>query len=527
MVIAQLSGGLGNQFYQYALARCLAHKLNTELKLDLRYVKVLNNEKPRFHIHYRLGAFNILENIATPEEIKHVLETGINPNSPKELENIQGDIYIKGNYAHSERFFSDIIDIIRKEFTLKNPFSPKAEMWRQKILSAECSVSMHFRHGDFAYNPLNISNDINKKPWFNITPLDYYYTCMDILKQRYNNITVFVFSDNLPWVKENLHLDVPTEFVEGCESDDEEFILMSLCKHNIITNSTFSNCAASLNSNPDKKVFRSIYSTAEVVQKFLGSLTPAKKDALLNAKEIGVPFDYYNQPEITMKPIFSLLLVVNNDAKNISETLDSLLGQDYKYYEVIIIDNASTDGSDKICSEKIKDKANVTFERLESKVSNSAAWNKALELAQGYYVSFLKVGDCLLTDSLSKLYTINEYKIANIIHLFSWLEENENGNVAFGEKKYSEQRDVQFKEEKRGAIMSTNGQIAAKLLLDKKINSFLGTKIYNCEFLKEHKIKFDEQLPDAEAEISFQKEAFFKSKYFMYVSNAFYVAPKI
>lgn len=74
---------------------------------------------------------------------------------------------------------------------------------------------MHFRHGDFAYNPKLTA------ACFNITPIDYYCTCIDILKQRYNNMTVFIFSDNLPWVKKNLHLDVPTEFVEGVETDNE------------------------------------------------------------------------------------------------------------------------------------------------------------------------------------------------------------------------------------------------------------------------------------------------------------------
>ena len=277
MVIVQLSGGLGNQFYQYACARCLAYKLNTELKL---FAPGRNDElelKKRFHSYYRLGAFNVPENFATPEEVEQVSKNGVIPPPLPDLKDFQGDILIVKNWMHSEKFFSDIIDIIRKEFTLKNHFSPRAEAWRQKILSAECAVSMHFRHGDFAYNPKLITNDISKKPWFNITPLDYYYTCVDILKQKYSNITIFVFSDNLPWVKENLRLDVPTEFVEGCETDDEDFILMSLCKHNITASSTFSRSAASLNANPNKKIFSPAPSTAENVRQFIDSLTPEKK----------------------------------------------------------------------------------------------------------------------------------------------------------------------------------------------------------------------------------------------------------
>ena len=545
MVIVKLEGGLGNQFGQYVNARLLAYKLNTELKFDMVWFNGLSPElSKRSHVSYRLGAFNIVENFATPEEIKHVKEKGMSVKSPlPNLDNFKGDIYMYGQWPRNEKGFLDILDIIRKEFTLKESFHTKAESWKHKILSAECSVAMHFRHGDFAYNPWLISNDIHKRAWFNITPLDYYYTCMDILKQRYDNLTVFVFSDNMPWVKENLCLDVPTEFIEGVETDNEEFILMSLCKHMIYPNSTFSEAAVVLNTNPDKKIFRALPTTAEEDKKFLTSLTPAKKNSLLDIKGyIWIPFNYYNQPEITQQPIFSLLLVVNDDVANLPSNLENLLRQDYKYYEVIIIDNASTDGSDKICQETIKDKVNVTYKRLDNKVSNAAAWNEAFRVAQGKYVLFLKVGDrffkteqgenvpffkyndIFLTNSLAMLYCVNEYIQADIIHMFSWLEESASGDIAFAGKKFSAKRDAKFQKAKKPVIISKDGINAAQLMLNRQINSFLGTKIYNREFLTEHKIKFDEELDDTAAEEFFQIETFFKSKYFMYISNALYVA---
>ena len=528
MVIVELSGGLGNQFGQYVAGRLLAYKLNTELKLDTTNLNTAPEFRKRFHVAYRLGDFNIVENFATPEEIKRVKEKGMSVKNPlPNLDNFKGDIYMRGQWPRQEEYFSDIINIVRKEFTLKKPFSSKAESWKQKILSAECSVAMHFRHGDFAYNPNLISQNIKKKPWFNIMPLDYYYTCIDILKQRYNTPpTAFVFSDNLSWVKENLHLDVPTEFIEGVETDNEEFILMSLCKHLIKPNSSFSEYAASLNANPDKKIFSPRASTAEEVQRFLNALTPASKNALLDTKGwILVPFDYYNQPEIKQRPIFSLLLVVNNDAANLHATFDGLLNQNYKYYEVVIIDNASTDGSNKICQDAVANKKNVTLKRLETKVSNAVAWNEAFKAAQGKYVSFLKAGDRFLANSLKDLYCLNEYRQVDIINMFAWLKKDSGGNVTFVNEKFSVQRDTKFKEEKRGVIMSEDGCEAARLLLNRQINPFLGTKLYNVEFLKEYKIKFDEQLDDKTAELFFQTETFFKSKDLMYISNVFYVVP--
>ncbi len=239
-------GGTGNQFFQYAAGRRLAHKWNTELKLDLSFYE---QDKLR---PYTLNLFNVQENIATAEEIQRLkkLEETFDTFMP-EILNCPDNVWLKGYWSHEE-YFADIADILRREFTLKNPLSESARRWKEKILSCECSVSMHFRHGDFIYSPINVSLE----KYFAVPPPDYYYNCVEILKRENKNLTVFIFSDNLKWCKENLHFDVPTEFVEGDGLQDvEELYLMSLCKHNIIPKSTFSWWAAWLNQYPDKKVY--------------------------------------------------------------------------------------------------------------------------------------------------------------------------------------------------------------------------------------------------------------------------------
>jgi hypothetical protein len=67
----------------------------------------------------------------------------------------------------------------------------------------------------------------------------------------------YIFSDDMDWVKENLFFDFPVTYVtenykrgKSCE----DLYLMSLCKHNIIANSTFSWWGAWLNPNPQKVV---------------------------------------------------------------------------------------------------------------------------------------------------------------------------------------------------------------------------------------------------------------------------------
>ena len=208
MIIADIGGGLGNQIGCYAVGKYIAHRLHTELKLDITGLKIFNKLLPHDSNsnQYRLNAFNIQANFATLEEIAHVKEHGITPTHFPDLEKTQSDIFISGNWMLGTPWLADIINIFRSDFTLKNPLGSNAAAWEKKILDAECPVVMHFRHGDYV--------SIMQRTglwWSAIVPLDYYYTCLDILKQRYENITVFVFSNNMQWVKQNLHLDVPTE----------------------------------------------------------------------------------------------------------------------------------------------------------------------------------------------------------------------------------------------------------------------------------------------------------------------------
>ena len=109
----------------------------------------------------------------------------------------------------------------------------------------------------------------------------------------------------------------------------------------------------------------------------------------------------------------------------------------------------------------------------------------------------------------------------DFIHNFVWLAENESG-VA----KYFRQADARFQNENRNVVVSNNSQEAGNFLLNQQINRFLGTKLYNRAFLSDNGIKFNESLADEEAELFFQLECFLKSKYFIYVQNACYIAPK-
>ena len=74
MIVVKLIGGLGNQLFQYALARSLSIKLGKEFKLDTSFFEgEPDKDHPRI---YQLCHFNIVENIAGPKEIDSFIKPG-------------------------------------------------------------------------------------------------------------------------------------------------------------------------------------------------------------------------------------------------------------------------------------------------------------------------------------------------------------------------------------------------------------------------------------------------------------------
>ena len=115
-------------------------------------------------------------------------------------------------------------------------------------IDARKSVSLHVRRGDFVNNPQTFSHHGVCEP-------GYYREAIGKIKEQHTDLEVFVFSDDMDWAKANITTDLPVTFVNGAGRQDfEDLYLMSLCRHNIIANSSFSWWGAWLNPNPEKIV---------------------------------------------------------------------------------------------------------------------------------------------------------------------------------------------------------------------------------------------------------------------------------
>ena len=159
MIIAKIKAGLGNQMFQYACGRALSLRNGDELKLDTSDWS-LGREKVR---SYLLSNFNIVENIATDDElrklkypwgefatkaIKKILSIMGNSKisfDPK-IVTKKGDVYLDG-YWQSEKYFVDHAAEIRDDLTLRNPLTSSAAKMLEKIQNEECPVSINIRRG--------------------------------------------------------------------------------------------------------------------------------------------------------------------------------------------------------------------------------------------------------------------------------------------------------------------------------------------------------------------------------------------
>lgn len=265
MIIARLIGGLGNQMFQYACARRVAHGLRARLKLDLSAFETYGLRK------YALDGLSVSAEVAVAEEVNVFRRRArIRDRVPRWLLKavpawryevfqersfafdarvlgLRGNFLLEGHWQ-SERYFSDIADIVRREFRVKAaPDATRASLAAQ--IAGTSAVAVHVRRGDYVASP-------ETGRVHGVCGLDYYRRAVEAIARVEPQPHFFVFSDDPAWVRQNLHLGFPTVLVERPAegSDCEDLRLMSLCRHHIIANSSFSWWGAWLNPNPDKKV---------------------------------------------------------------------------------------------------------------------------------------------------------------------------------------------------------------------------------------------------------------------------------
>ncbi len=263
-IFVRLSGGLGNQMFQYALGYQLAKKNQTNLIIDLDWFHNIPDgssyQKERLSLlKCNPNFINSNGNIKDIPGVKHnniLAYFSKNKISYKEKQhyifdskvlNLRDGQYIDG-YWQSYKYFSELDE-------LRELFKPNKELHYNtleflEILQNKNSVMLHIRRGDYAH-----STTANQ--FHGLQPLSYYQKALEIINNQIENPIIIVFSDDIEWAKTHLKINSHSIFIDNIQDPDnviDELYLMSQCKHQIIANSSLSWWGAWLNNNKNKIV---------------------------------------------------------------------------------------------------------------------------------------------------------------------------------------------------------------------------------------------------------------------------------
>jgi len=260
VIIVKLTGGLGNQLFQYAAGRRLSLTLGVPLKLDI------SGYKRHSQRAYELDRFCIEAGIATAWEVARwrgprlltriTQPLGLLPRLVMEksfafdpdILLLQDDRYLEG-YWQSYRYCADFAPQIRRELAVRTPLPDADRTLLDRMARCE-AVCLHVRRGDYASNPA-------ARQFHGLCNPDYYRTAVEGLAAQLRAPELFVFSDDMPWVKQHYRFELPTTHVEhhGADRAPLELRLMAGCRHFVIANSSLSWWAAWLSANENPIVY--------------------------------------------------------------------------------------------------------------------------------------------------------------------------------------------------------------------------------------------------------------------------------
>ena len=269
-------GGLGNQMFEYAAGLYFAAKTERTLEIVRPLAKNENwngwarpFQLEQFAISHRAIAPRALDRIflSTHPKVRQLaslLSAPLNAVTLDEPQTYhfapcllegrnQSRVYLSG-FWQSAAYVEGAASTLRSEYRLRTPANDSNLKYAQQIEALSCPVSLHLRLGDYS----QITHTSASGQVLNLVLRKrYYQDAVASIKQMFPAHTLIVFSDDQTAARAFLADQPNCLFIEGNDAATahEDMRLMSLCRHHIIANSSFSWWGAWLNSRSDKQVF--------------------------------------------------------------------------------------------------------------------------------------------------------------------------------------------------------------------------------------------------------------------------------
>jgi hypothetical protein len=290
MLINRLSGGLGNQLFQYAFGLYLELIHQRRVLTDAAYLSANKNAPLLTQRHYSLHIFNIrpkfcnqwhlslfqqsrywrLNALAEKFFNTHLYQQ-IEESDDFSVEQLSDHALLTGNWQ-DYRYVQAVATELRKQLQFRNSLTKEALQWQQKIDNQPVAVALHVRRGD--YLKPHVAQMLPPLSW------DYYLQAIEQVQQQFGRQAFFyVFSDDTKWCRGQFaSMDIPYAIVPNNFENQmfADFQLMTHCRHFVIANSTFSWWGAWLGTAADKQVWTPAqwYATPELNQQKRAKLIP-------------------------------------------------------------------------------------------------------------------------------------------------------------------------------------------------------------------------------------------------------------
>ena len=272
MIIVGIKNGLGNQMFQYAFGKILEWRYKVSIQFDIMAEdfisgmrtdmeifkiedfqvadkKMVNGFKPfsvaKYKIEKKYLAYAYFKLRRIFQSKKLVTERLPSQFIPiiNHLD-LSQDYYFMGHWMNL-RYYEGYEDRIKTLFALKDISFYSTEIAMEIATSPYTTISLHIRRGDY------LTAD-----FIEVVGMYYYRQALAIMLENVENPFLYIFTNDEKWVSTKFDPMLPYKIVNinfGADSY-KDMMLMSLCHHNIIANSSFSWWGAWLNRHPDKIV---------------------------------------------------------------------------------------------------------------------------------------------------------------------------------------------------------------------------------------------------------------------------------
>jgi hypothetical protein len=271
-VVVSLSGGLGNQLFQYAMGRALARRRGARLVLDLAWFEQIKDSdgsvttpRPYALAPFELGVTTQCVGLDAAggrlweRALRRLLRRlprrrgGMPVYTERDFTfdpaafALKTPVWLDG-YWQSPRYFEDAAAEIRVEVGTPRRLGTGSRALLEAIRGSE-AICLHVRRGDYVTNPTAAAHHP-------LCGVEYYRAGLERASAGLASPHCFVFSDDPDWARANLGLSLPATVVDvnGPEAPHEDLWLMSACRRFVIANSSLSWWGAWLSTSADKVV---------------------------------------------------------------------------------------------------------------------------------------------------------------------------------------------------------------------------------------------------------------------------------